>query len=415
MTHPLAVPLLLAAAFGAGEDASPLLDRVERAGGDPAARDPLPSLVLRGTASAEGLFRAAKVEEIHLGADRALTWYEYPGIGRAVIGRVGDVCYSADPAVGVDVREGEEAASVRRMLMIFRRAPWRSIYGGAELAGKEAVDGTELTKVRMLVRSATADSSGDSGDTWWIDESAARLVHVDLRLPDPQGGELECRYSFGDWKEVDGIRFPARRTQRVGTYRIETTFTTIEPGAEVAAEDVLPPDDVARAIADPARRATKARDAGQFTVEEVAERPVLSIRTTIRSAEVSRNLAVLLPEVLRAVSTSGGAMAGPPFSRYHDYAGGNETLDLEAGIPLRAAVEAPDGRVTASTLPAGRAATGWHVGPYQELPRTYERLRKWMEAERLEPAGGPWEIYWTDPGLEPDPKKWRTQVYWPVK
>jgi hypothetical protein len=29
--------------------------------------------------------------------------------------------------------------------------------------------------------------------------------------------------------------------------------------------------------------------------------------------------------------------------------------------------------------------------------------------------GGPWEIYWTDPGLERDPAKWRTEIVQPVK
>ena len=33
----------------------------------------------------------------------------------------------------------------------------------------------------------------------------------------------------------------------------------------------------------------------------------------------------------------------------------------------------------------------------------------------MQPMEGQWEIYWTDPGLEPDPAKWRTQIFFPVK
>ena len=31
----------------------------------------------------------------------------------------------------------------------------------------------------------------------------------------------------------------------------------------------------------------------------------------------------------------------------------------------------------------------------------------------IETTGPLWEIYWTDPGIEPDPKKWRTQILVP--
>ena len=66
-------------------------------------------------------------------------------------------------------------------------------------------------------------------------------------------------------------------------------------------------------------------------------------------------------------------------------------------------------------LPACRAVSTWHVGPYHTLSATYEKAEKWMAEQKLEKAGASWEIYWTDPGLEPDPAKWRTQILIPVK
>lgn len=417
MSLTLTTTLVAAATlFGAGEDASPLLDKVERAGGDLTKRDPFPSLVLEGTVFAEGIADAAPVEEVYVGAEHARQTVTYPVYGDCVLGRQGGACYSREAAADVTVREGDAAAGVRRMLAIFRRAPWRSIYAGAEHAGVEEVDGRSLTKLRMLPSETTADSSGETGDTWWIDEGRARLVHVDLKLPDPQGGELPCRFTFGDWRVVDGVAFPGTREQRVGSYIVTTTFTKITPGGVVDPSRTTPPDDVVAAIADPSRRAVVARDAGDFAVEEVLERRAFTIRLDVPAAEVSRNLAIVFPELLGVVAKSGAQMSGPPFSRYHNLATAGDTLDLEAGIPVRAAVKV-DGaeRVTASTLPAGRVATGWHVGPYQELPKTYEKLQRWMAERKLESAGGPWEVYWTDPGLEPDPAKWRTQVFWPVK
>jgi DNA gyrase inhibitor GyrI len=65
-------------------------------------------------------------------------------------------------------------------------------------------------------------------------------------------------------------------------------------------------------------------------------------------------------------------------------------------------------------LPGGRVASTWHVGSYHELPRTYARLEAWIDEQGYTRRGAAWEIYWTDPGIEPDPAKWRTQVLWPI-
>jgi len=107
-------------------------------------------------------------------------------------------------------------------------------------------------------------------------------------------------------------------------------------------------------------------------------------------------------------------MTGPPFSRYHVIDVERGQIDLEAGIPVKAPIEA-SGRVKPSQLPAGRTAMTWHTGSYHELQKSYDRLGAWMKQEGLAARGGFWEIYWTDPGLEPDPSTWRTQLLWPVE
>ncbi len=107
-------------------------------------------------------------------------------------------------------------------------------------------------------------------------------------------------------------------------------------------------------------------------------------------------------------------MSGPPFSRYHRIDTKTNKIDLEAGIAVKAPIE-PSGRVKPSTLPAGRAAMTWHMGSYHQLQQSYDRLGAWMKAEELASRGGFCEIYWTDPGLEPDPSTWRTQILWPVE
>jgi len=55
------------------------------------------------------------------------------------------------------------------------------------------------------------------------------------------------------------------------------------------------------------------------------------------------------------------------------------------------------------------------VGPYEELHVTHSALGGWLAQEGWVVAGPPWESYVTDPGANPDPKTWRTEIYMPVR
>ena len=63
------------------------------------------------------------------------------------------------------------------------------------------------------------------------------------------------------------------------------------------------------------------------------------------------------------------------------------------------------GEVIPVDPPGGTIATGTHVGPCEKLVDTYNELMAWLAQEKLVPS---------DPVLEPDASKWRTQIFWPV-
>ena len=44
-----------------------------------------------------------------------------------------------------------------------------------------------------------------------------------------------------------------------------------------------------------------------------------------------------------------------------------------------------------------------------------EALDRWCAEHGRRAAGPNWEVYWTDPGREPDPAKWRTEVLKPLE
>ena len=145
---------------------------------------------------------------------------------------------------------------------------------------------------------------------------------------------------------------------------------------------------------------------------QLTAQPVLGIRTTIRMAEIGKAMGALFGDVYEYLRRSGQTPAGSPLAIYHRMEGG--TVELECALPV-AAPMAGAGRIQAGELPAGRAATVTHMGPYDDLRQTWSALTKWMESQGLAGAGAPWEVYVTDPGAEPDQSKWRTDIFFPVR
>ena len=140
--------------------------------------------------------------------------------------------------------------------------------------------------------------------------------------------------------------------------------------------------------------------------------PIVGIRTTVAMKEIGNVMGPLFGELHGHIQRSGGQPVGMPIARYHSMP--TDTVELECAIPVASPLEGA-GRVQAGELPAGPAATVTHIGPYDDLPKTWAALTEWMQSQNLEGVDPPWEVYVTDPGEEPDPSKWRTDIFYPVR
>jgi effector-binding domain-containing protein len=128
--------------------------------------------------------------------------------------------------------------------------------------------------------------------------------------------------------------------------------------------------------------------------------------------QVPQLLGELFGEVYEYILDRGQQPAGMPLTIYHSMEG--DGLDLECAMPIAERV-AGSGRVVAGELPATLAAVTTHIGPYDGLPGAWSGLTDWISRQGLVPAGAPWEVYVTDPGAEPDPAMWRTDIVFPVR
>jgi effector-binding domain-containing protein len=159
----------------------------------------------------------------------------------------------------------------------------------------------------------------------------------------------------------------------------------------------------------PARRAEE-DEMTTFSIDTIEAQPAAAIRRQVPMAELKEAFDTGFSQVMQAVMEQGATVAGPPFGYYHGMPG--ETVDVSIGFPVSTAVLADD--VEPFELPGGRAIVATHVGPYEELERTYGELTAWAQSEGLTLAEGTWEQYMSDPTVEPDPSTWRTLIVWPL-
>jgi AraC family transcriptional regulator len=151
-----------------------------------------------------------------------------------------------------------------------------------------------------------------------------------------------------------------------------------------------------------------------ITKKEIPAQPVLLVRRRVKPSEVATTLAEVLGRVFTHAQQNGIALAGQPLTRYLEWGPGLWTI--EAGMPVTAHFcDTPtEAEIRADTLPGGLVATTTHAGSYEKLNEAHAALQQWIEDEGLTPAGAPWESYTTDPADYPDPKDWKTEIFWPL-
>jgi hypothetical protein len=152
-------------------------------------------------------------------------------------------------------------------------------------------------------------------------------------------------------------------------------------------------------------------------LEDRHQQQYAGIRTRTGMKDLPNVIPELLGDTFAWLGAHGVSPAGPPFIRYHviDMAA---MLDVEIGIPVANAL-AGDGRVSAGVLPAGRYATLVYTGVRNGIAAN-SALLDWGARQELvwdrwvtehgDAFGARLETFLTDPGNEPDPTKWETEV-----
>ncbi|MBL9079208.1 MAG: GyrI-like domain-containing protein [Planctomycetes bacterium] len=353
-------------------------------------------------------------QEAFAGADLARHTSDMGPLGKMERGIRGDLVWEVDPGMGAKVHRGVHDAAVRRYYAWLRGAPLSPLYTKATKTGSETVGERECEVWRLEPAAGPADVVRMAAD--------GTVLRLDIALPVPESADatwelqdaMPATVTFADWTEIDGVRLPRQRTMQMGPATVAFACTKLQFGATFAREAFEPPPAVAKAKAAPAAEPAFGPDGKpNYQVVPRDAQPAVTIRVKCKPDEIGKTLGTILPEVMAHLTEVGGKVAGPPFSVYHCKPGDAE-VDLEGGIPVQAPV-AEKGRVKNMALPAGRTLTAWHVGPYEGLAAAHEGLQQHVAAKGYKVRGPVWEVYWTDPGMVPDPAKWRTQLFQPIE
>ena len=145
---------------------------------------------------------------------------------------------------------------------------------------------------------------------------------------------------------------------------------------------------------------------------DLPAQPIVFIQRRVKRTEFQALFAECFPKLYGHCMENGLAMAGQPIARYVEHTPGMATVDCI--IPLASATE-DHGEIKAGELQSGPTAVATHTGPYEQLEATYGVIESWLAENGLARNGPYWECYVTDPGDEPDPDKWETEVFFPIK
>jgi effector-binding domain-containing protein len=153
----------------------------------------------------------------------------------------------------------------------------------------------------------------------------------------------------------------------------------------------------------------------EVTVKELPAQPVAATRTISNLREISSAIEAGIVAVETELRRRGIAPAGPPLVVYH----AEQVLDEDTSAPIEICwpVAAPfegTGEVYGTELAGGPAAVTVHRGPYAEIRPAYHTVSGWVQDHGHELAGGPREVYLSDPSrVAPDDLE--TEVQWPIR
>ena len=149
-----------------------------------------------------------------------------------------------------------------------------------------------------------------------------------------------------------------------------------------------------------------------LTVEERPAVQAAVIHLVVARDAIQSVMDPAIREVFAAVMAQGIGPAGSLFD--HHQSMHPDTFDFEVGVPVSDTVT-EDGRVHASTLPAGRVVRTVYHGGYEGLGEAWGEFDAAIAAAGRAAADELWEIFLVGPESAADASGYRTELVRPLR
>jgi effector-binding domain-containing protein len=153
----------------------------------------------------------------------------------------------------------------------------------------------------------------------------------------------------------------------------------------------------------------------KFEVRQVEwpGRTFLIRRDKVNFGELSQFFSKSYAKLYHALHRERAGSSGPPCAIYFSVDEKGQETDLAAAVPVPAIVRELGGFETL-TIPKAKAILLSYFGPYEGLTAAYGALDSYLEEHGMVKT---WTIeeYLSDPELEKDPRKWKTNIYYVLR
>jgi effector-binding domain-containing protein/ribosome-associated toxin RatA of RatAB toxin-antitoxin module len=142
-------------------------------------------------------------------------------------------------------------------------------------------------------------------------------------------------------------------------------------------------------------------------------RDLLYIKTSADNfGDIGKRLGSAYGEIGAFAKSLGLKTTGAPMAFY---SGPDYPMQIEAAVPVDKLPPATQGNINVKQIQESKAIVIHFWGPYELIPKAYDKIKDWMKANNKESNGAPYEVYIGDPGVEKDPYKVQTDIYQPIK
>ncbi|MFL5751828.1 MAG: SRPBCC family protein [Bacteroidia bacterium] len=153
--------------------------------------------------------------------------------------------------------------------------------------------------------------------------------------------------------------------------------------------------------------------AENFTTIQTEPKVYLVIRDSASGEAISAKFGELYSKIGACLKENKMEFTGPVGAFY--YKNTQDMMVFEAAVPISAPPSKMCKGVSVKKVPAQKVLAYDYYGDYKNMFMAYDKMRAFLEKNKMEADLPTFEEYITDPMTEKDPAKWLSKIYIPIK